>query len=157
MIEAMSRRIGFIGLVVPHIEIKETGLINLFVKEQFVKRLPLLLSVLVGLMVLVACVTSAAAPQAAGNEAVAESAAVTGSYPLTIENCGNTLTFTKAPERVVSLYSVTTELLLRLGLEDHIVAAANFGEPMPADLQPVYEQLNLVGENFVIPREVLLT
>ncbi len=78
-------------------------------------------------------------------------------YPVTMENCGNTLTFDKAPERVVSLYSVTTELLLRLGLEEHIVAAANFGELLPADLLSVYEQLNLVGENFVIPREVLLT
>jgi iron complex transport system substrate-binding protein len=78
-------------------------------------------------------------------------------YPVTVENCGNTLTFDKAPERMVSLYSVTTELLLRLGLENHIVAAANFGEPMPADLLSVYGQLNLVGENFIIPREVLLT
>ena len=78
-------------------------------------------------------------------------------YPVTIENCGNTLTFDKAPARVASLYSVTTELLLRLGLADHIVAAANFGEPLPADLQPAYQSLNLVGEGFIIPKEVLLS
>lgn len=78
-------------------------------------------------------------------------------YPVTIENCGNTLTFDKAPARVASLYSVTTELLLRLGLEDRIVAAANFGELLPDDLQPAYQSLNLVGEGFIIPKEVLLT
>ncbi|MGL4608837.1 MAG: ABC transporter substrate-binding protein [Trueperaceae bacterium] len=77
-------------------------------------------------------------------------------YLVTIENCGNTLTFDKAPERVASLYSVTTELLLRLGLEKHIVAAANFGETLPDDLQTAYQNLNLVGEDFVIPKEVLL-
>lgn len=85
-----------------------------------------------------------------------EKHAATG-YPVTIENCGNTLTFDKAPARVASLYSVTTELLLRLGLEAHIVAAANFGEPLPADLQAAYQGLNLIGEGFIIPKEVLLS
>lgn len=79
------------------------------------------------------------------------------SYPVTIENCGNTVTFDQAPERVVSLYSVTTELLLSLGLEDRIVAAANFGEVLPDDLQETYQSLNLVGDSFVIPREVTLS
>jgi iron complex transport system substrate-binding protein len=78
-------------------------------------------------------------------------------YPVTIENCGNTLTFDKAPERVLSLYSVTTELLLRLGLEERIVAAANFGEVLPDDLQSTYQTLNLVGEDFIIPKELTLS
>lgn len=78
-------------------------------------------------------------------------------YPVTIENCGNTLTFDRAPERVVSLYSVTTELLLSLGLENRIVAAANFGEVLPDALQETYQALNLVGDSFVIPREVTLS
>jgi iron complex transport system substrate-binding protein len=89
--------------------------------------------------------------------AFATTPASSTTYPVTIENCGNTLTFDKAPERVASLYSVTTELLLRLGLADHIVAAANFGEPLPDDLQAAYQGLNLVGEGFIIPKEVLLS
>lgn len=90
-------------------------------------------------------------------EAFANTTASGTTYPVTIENCGNTLTFAQAPARVVSLYSVTTELLLRLGLADRIVAAANFGEALPADLQAIYQKLNLVGQDFVIPREVLLS
>lgn len=81
----------------------------------------------------------------------------TAQYPVTIQNCGNTLTFDKAPERVASLYSVTTELLLRLGLDEHIVMAADFGEALPGDLQAAYESLNLVGQDSIIPREVLLS
>ena len=76
---------------------------------------------------------------------------------MTITNCGVKTTFTKMPERVVSLYSVTTELLLRLGLGDKIVAAANFGEAMPSDLEGAYKKLNLIGKDFIIPKEVLLT
>ncbi|MWL75225.1 ABC transporter substrate-binding protein, partial [Escherichia coli] len=45
-------------------------------------------------------------------------------YPLTIENCGYKETFTKAPERVVALGQNTVEILLLLGLEDHVVASA---------------------------------
>ena len=78
-------------------------------------------------------------------------------FPMTITNCGIKTTFTKMPERVVSLYSVTTELLLRLGLGDKIVAAANFGEAMPSDLEGAYKKLNLIGKDFIIPKEVLLT
>ena len=45
-------------------------------------------------------------------------------YPLTIENCGQKETFTKAPERVVALGQNTAEILLLLGLQDKMVASA---------------------------------
>lgn len=78
-------------------------------------------------------------------------------YPVKVENCGNTLTFDQAPERVITTYSVTTEFMLRLGLEAHIVGAASFGEPLPEDLQPAYVQLNLIGADYLLPREVTLS
>lgn len=78
-------------------------------------------------------------------------------YPVTVENCGNTLTFDKTPERVVTTYSVTSELMLRLGLENAIVGAAAFGEPMPSDLQDAYENLNLIGSDYLIPKEIMLS
>lgn len=61
------------------------------------------------------------------------------------------------PERVLTTYSVTTELMLRLGLSQRIVGAANFGEPMPADLQAAYLKLNRVGKDYVLPREITLS
>lgn len=46
------------------------------------------------------------------------------SYPLTIVNCGTEVTFAAAPERVVTIKSTSTEMLLALGLGDRIVGSA---------------------------------
>ncbi|MER5005162.1 ABC transporter substrate-binding protein [Atlantibacter hermannii] len=54
----------------------------------------------------------------------AVSSAFATTYPVTIENCGYQETFTKAPERVVALGQNTVEILLLLGLQDHVVASA---------------------------------
>ena len=48
-------------------------------------------------------------------------------YPLTIDNCGTEVTFAAAPERVVTIKSTSTEMLLALGLGDRIVGSA-FGD-----------------------------
>ena len=47
------------------------------------------------------------------------SSAQATTYPLTLENCGYTETFTKAPERVVALGQNTVEILLLLGLQNN--------------------------------------
>ncbi|RZU63782.1 iron complex transport system substrate-binding protein [Microterricola gilva] len=53
-------------------------------------------------------------------------------YPLTIDNCGTEVTFTAAPERVVSIKSTSTEMLLALGLGERIVGSA-FGDGPAAE------------------------
>lgn len=55
-------------------------------------------------------------------------------YPLTIENCGQTITFDAPPTRVVTLKSTATELLLSLGLADRIVGVAFQDGPLPDHL-----------------------
>ena len=55
-------------------------------------------------------------------------------YPLTIENCGYTVTFDAAPERVVTIKSTATEMLLSLGLGDHIVGVGFQDAPLPPHL-----------------------
>src|SRR5690606_4127311 len=42
-------------------------------------------------------------------------------YPLTLDNCGMTLTLERAPERVVAIKSTAIELLLSLGLADRLI------------------------------------
>ncbi|MGL4608838.1 MAG: ABC transporter substrate-binding protein [Trueperaceae bacterium] len=79
------------------------------------------------------------------------------SYPVTIENCGETLTFDKAPERVVTMYSPQTEIMLALGLQDRIVGAASYGNEMREDLVPLFEDLNLIGADWLIPKELMLS
>ncbi|BBE71981.1 ABC transporter substrate-binding protein [Oharaeibacter diazotrophicus] len=45
-------------------------------------------------------------------------------YPLTIENCGRSVTFAKAPERAVALGQNSAEILLLLGLADRMAGTA---------------------------------
>ncbi|WP_039054983.1 ABC transporter substrate-binding protein [Enterobacter sp. Bisph1] len=52
------------------------------------------------------------------------SSALATTYPVTIENCGYKETFTKPPERVVALGQNTVEILLLLGLQNHVAASA---------------------------------
>ncbi len=54
-------------------------------------------------------------------------------YPLTLDNCGVSVTFDKAPERVVAIKSSATELLLALGLRDRIVGVGFLDGPLPDD------------------------
>lgn len=55
-------------------------------------------------------------------------------YPLTLDNCGQTVTFDRAPERVVAIKSTATELLLSLGLADRIVGVGFQDGPLPESL-----------------------
>lgn len=45
-------------------------------------------------------------------------------YPLTLENCGAKVTFTKAPERAIGLGQNSAEIMLLLGLENRMVGTA---------------------------------
>jgi len=51
-------------------------------------------------------------------------------YPLTINNCGQQVTFKKAPARILSIGQGMTEILLSLGLADKIVGTAVWVGPV---------------------------
>ena len=89
-------------------------------------------------------------------------AASTGTFPVTISNCGTSTTYTKAPTRAVSNDINTTEDMLALGLESHMVGDFGVngdgpvGQPVPStyladfhkvrDISPDYFTLEkLVG------------
>jgi iron complex transport system substrate-binding protein len=79
-----------------------------------------------------------------GSQATAEPDATpsaSAGYPVTVDNCGTEVTLDAAPERIVTIKSSTTELLLALGLGDSIVGAAALDGPVPeefaADLEVI--------------------
>lgn len=76
-------------------------------------------------------------------------------YPLTIENCGQTVTFDQAPERVVTIKSTATELLLSLGLADHIVGVGFQDGPLPEALATDLPVLSdkLPGQEVILETE----
>jgi len=63
-------------------------------------------------------------------------------YPLVIENCGQSVTFEKAPQNAVALGQNIAEILLLLGLEDRMAASAFW----PNDVLPELAEANSAVE-----------
>jgi len=83
-------------------------------------RRPLSLAAIAAAVLLTAGCASAGAD--AGQPAPQASDHAGGSgYPVTVDNCGTRVTFEQAPQRVITIKSSTTELLVALGLGDRIV------------------------------------
>lgn len=59
-----------------------------------------------------------------------------GGFPLTIGNCGATLTLEAPPERVVAVKSSMVELVLALGLGERLVGVAFLDGPVPTQAGP---------------------
>jgi iron complex transport system substrate-binding protein len=78
--------------------------------------------------------TQSAAASSADSTAAATAAATT--YPLTIDNCGTTVTFTAPPQRVVAIKSTSIEMMLALGLADRIVGIAYPDGPYASQWAP---------------------
>lgn len=98
--------------------------------------------------VLAAC-TGVVAPAPTGAPAAptAKSAINTGAFPVTIQNCGHTLTFAKPPERVLVTYQNVAEMLVKLGLKDKIVGVT-YGQAYPP---PVGMEAEVDGLNYLSP------
>lgn len=69
------------------------------------------------------------------HQAVTVAGEQTGQFPVTFTNFDEKgarvdITFTKAPDRVISLTQITTELMLDLELEDKLIGVANFDSPV---------------------------
>lgn len=80
-----------------------------------------------GTLLLASC--AAGAPAAApGTPAAGTSATYS---PVTVDNCGTEVTFDAPPQRVVTIKSSTTEMLLALGLSDVLVGTAFADGPVP--------------------------
>ena len=77
------------------------------------------------------------------------------SYPVTVDNCGTSVTVTAAPERIVSIKSSATELLLALGLGDRIVGSAFLDGPLPETLAAAGADLNVISD-FLPSQEAVL-
>lgn len=83
------------------------------------------------------------------------SATPAAGYPVTVDNCGTTVTVAAEPQRVVTIKSSTTELMLALGLKDRIVGSAFLDGPLPADLESAGSTLNVMSD-FLPGQEAVL-
>ena len=76
-------------------------------------------------------------------------------YPLEIENCGQTITFDKAPERAVALGQNSAEIMLLLGLEDRMAATAFWPNKVLPELAEANEKVKLITVEFPTLESVL--
>ncbi len=74
---------------------------------------------------------------------------------VTVDNCGTQVAFEAAPERVLTIKSTSTELLLALGLGDRIVGTAFQDGPLPDDLAEDAPDLPVVSEQVPSQEAVL--
>ncbi|NDV01103.1 ABC transporter substrate-binding protein [Pseudoroseicyclus tamaricis] len=66
--------------------------------------------------------------------------------PYTDENCGVTTTYEAAPERAVTLSSNATELMLALGLEDHMAGTSYMaGMQISPDYEAAYNEIPILS------------
>ncbi len=74
---------------------------------------------------------------------------------VTVDNCGVEVTFDSAPERVITIKSSTTEMLLALGLGDRIVGTAFQDGPVPSQWKDDAADLVSISEQFPSEEVVL--
>ncbi|GIG29171.1 putative F420-0 ABC transporter substrate-binding protein [Cellulomonas marina] len=102
---------------------------------------PAAVPAVVAVLALAGCASGAAGtgPGAAPTAATSTGATDAGTpsaaaFPVTVDNCGTEVTLDAAPERLVTIKSSTTELVVALGLADRVVGAAFLDGPYPQDL-----------------------
>ena len=86
-------------------------------------------------------------PLAAALSVLAAQAAFATEYPLTIENCGQTVTFDQAPERVVTVGQSTTEMLYALGLGDRVKGTAVWFNEVKGDFAEINAGIERLADN----------
>ncbi|MGO4103913.1 putative F420-0 ABC transporter substrate-binding protein [Leifsonia sp. YAF41] len=77
------------------------------------------------------------------------------SATVTVDNCGTPVSFEAAPERVVTIKSTSTEMLLALGLGDRIVGSAFQDGPVPASLADAASGLTILSDQLPSQEVVL--
>lgn len=101
-------------------------------------------------LVIAAAVLAGCAPAAPGSQQSTPAAA-----SVTVDNCGTEVAFDRAPDRVLTIKSSTTEALLALGLGDRIVGTAFQDGPVPARWADAASELPEVSEQVPSQEAVL--
>ncbi|MFF2901403.1 ABC transporter substrate-binding protein [Streptomyces sp. NPDC057966] len=76
-------------------------------------------------------------------------------YPVTLKNCGRTVTVDAAPSRAVSVDQGSTEILLSLGLADRMAATATWTDPVMKGLEKANDEVPRIADNRPSSEKVL--
>ncbi|MGW1222240.1 ABC transporter substrate-binding protein [Streptomyces californicus] len=100
-----------------------------------------------GLLALTAC--------GGGDTGKAAEGGTADGFPLTLKNCGRTVTVQAPPERAVSVDQGSTEILLSLGLADRLAATATWTDPVMKGLGKANAGVERISDNRPSSEKVL--
>ncbi|MFE6773114.1 ABC transporter substrate-binding protein [Streptomyces fimicarius] len=100
-----------------------------------------------GLLLLTACGGGESTGAADGKKAEG--------FPLTLKNCGRTVTVKAPPQRAVSVDQGSTEILLSLGLADRLAGTATWSDPVMKGLEKANAGVERISENRPSSEKVL--
>ncbi|MES9506959.1 ABC transporter substrate-binding protein [Streptomyces sp. NPDC000609] len=100
-----------------------------------------------GLVLLTAC--------GGGTDDSATKAGHADGYPVTLKNCGRTVTVDAAPRHAVSVDQGSTEILLSLGLADRMAATATWSDPVMKGLERANAGVPRISDNRPSSEKVL--
>jgi len=83
---------------------------------------------------------------ACAEEAAPTASAEADGFPVTVRNCGFEVTLDAPPERIVTVKSTSTELVLALGAGDRVVGHAFPDDELPDELAAAGKDLELISE-----------
>ncbi len=69
-------------------------------------------------------------------------------YPVTVENCGRSLTFAAPPGRVIGMWQPSNELLLALGVQGRVIGFAGMYDRLPAEFAAAAADVPRLGSIF---------
>lgn len=95
----------------------------------------------------------AGAPQPTSAEET--TAASSARFPVTIQNCGRTVTVSEPPERAVTLNQGATEVMLALGLEDRMAGTAYRDGQVAKRWREAYHSVPVLSEEYP-PKETFV-
>jgi iron complex transport system substrate-binding protein len=96
-----------------------------------------------------------AAPEPVDSPTPPAAAPVAATFPMTIDNCGFEVTIVEPPQRVVTIKSSATEMLLALGVGDRIVGTGFPDGPIPPEFADAADGLPVLSDR-VPSAEVVL-
>ncbi|MFE3720636.1 ABC transporter substrate-binding protein [Streptomyces cyaneofuscatus] len=102
-----------------------------------------------GVVLLTACGGGTTDSSADGGGAKADG------FPLTLKNCGRTVTVKAPPQRAVSVDQGSTEILLSLGLADRLAGTATWSDPVMKGLEKANKGVERISENRPSSEKVL--
>ncbi len=95
----------------------------------------------------------AGAPTAGQTESPTASAASAG--PVTVENCGEKVTVTRPPSKLVTLNQGATEVALALGLQDRMAGTAYIDDAVSPRWKSAYDSVKVLSEKYPTKEQFL--